>query len=47
MVGFGNVIKIGDFGLARTLQGNDYYRFQRRGNHNDVAGPDNKKKRLK
>ena len=31
MVGFGNVIKIGDFGLARTLQQNDYYRFQRKG----------------
>ena len=31
MVGFGNVIKIGDFGLARTLQANDYYRFQRKG----------------
>lgn len=30
MVGFGNIIKIGDFGLARTLQNNDYYRFQRR-----------------
>lgn len=30
MVGFGNVIKIGDFGLARTLQNNDYYRFQRK-----------------
>ena len=31
MVGFGNVVKIGDFGLARPLQGSDYYRFQRNG----------------
>lgn len=31
MVGFGNEIKIGDFGLARPLQGSDYYRFQRKG----------------
>ena len=31
MVGFGNMIKIGDFGLARPLQGSDYYRFQRKG----------------
>jgi len=30
MVGFGNVIKIGDFGLARSLQSSDYYRFQRK-----------------
>lgn len=31
MVGFGNVVKIGDFGLARPLKGSDYYRFQRNG----------------
>ena len=31
MVGFGNVIKIGDFGLARPLIGSDYYRFERKG----------------
>ena len=44
MVGFGNVIKIGDFGLARTLQNNDYYRFQRKGKYKDEAKLDQQKK---
>ena len=43
MVGFGNIIKIGDFGLARTLQNNDYYRFQRRGRYKFEAKPDYQK----
>ncbi|XP_031555092.1 insulin-like growth factor 1 receptor [Actinia tenebrosa] len=30
MVGLGNVIKIGDFGLARQLNLKDYYRFERK-----------------
>ncbi|KAK3745173.1 hypothetical protein QZH41_011976, partial [Actinostola sp. cb2023] len=30
MVGLGNVIKIGDFGLARQLNIKDYYRFERK-----------------
>jgi hypothetical protein len=31
MVGLGNVIKIGDFGLARQVNIKDYYRFERKG----------------
>lgn len=30
MVGFGNIIKIGDFGLAQSLQESDFYRFKRK-----------------
>ena len=31
MVGTDYVVKIGDFGLARSLQASNYYRFERKG----------------